>query len=201
MMMGKGRRNRGLRQDLKPFEILYQKADKQQKTAGALAVISLVVTVLGLFLPIWSITIMANNIAATRYDAEELAVLTPLLPLGRLALALIAVGVLACAVLLWCRRAGWSTVGWTLVAVGDGLLIYFAVVLGQVFAFDPIEQRGLAFGDLLLRYYVLVLPLVLLAVAVVCGLTARKKRMVASAMENAADTAPTVLLGEEEETL
>lgn len=197
--VGKGRRNREQRQDLHPFERLYKKADKQQKTAGGFAVTAVILTVLGSVLPVWSISIMTNNIVASQYAAEELAILTPLLPIGRLALTLIAVGALLCAILLWCRRAGFSSIGLALCAIGEGALIYFAIVLGQVFAYDPLEQRGLAFADLVVRYYVLLVPFMFLAAAIVCGLVARKNRTVAAAMQNAIDIAPTVMLDEEEE--
>ena len=198
MTVGKGRRNRDMRQELRPFEALYAKADKQQRTAGGFAVAALILTVLGLFLPLWSIAVMQQNLDASLYDATELAVLTPWLPLGRLALGLIAVGVLASAIFVWCRRPGWSAAALALCAGGEGLLTYFAVVLGQVFAYDQLEQRGLAFGDLLVRYYVLLLPFCLLVAALCCAFAARKKRMVASVMETAADTAPTVMLDDEE---
>ena len=203
--MGKGRRLRNERADTRPaYEIPLQQARALERTVRILCIIAVLVLALSLFLPSWSVQIIADNLAAGTYDAEETAALTPILPLGRLSLILTAAGSLITAVLLWLRKVGLSLIGFCTQLVAAAMLIAFAVTVGEVFAYNPIlhsgHGQGLTFWDLVLRYYSLLIPVIMQTVAVCMGFAARKKRDVADVMQQAADTSSTLTLDEEEST-
>ena len=203
--MGKGRRLRLERADARPaYELPLMHADKLDRTARVLCLLALIMLALTIVLPSWSVQISADNLAAGTYDAEEIAALTPVLPLGRLSLVLTALGTIATAVLLRLRKVGLSLIGLSAHLVAAAMLIAFAVTIGDVFAFNPIlhsgHGQGLSFWDLVLRYYILLVPAVMQTVAVCISFAARKKRDVAQVMQQASDTSSTLTLGEEEST-
>ncbi len=203
--MGKGRRLRNERADTRPaYELPLLQADKLDRTARVLCLIAVIVLALTLFLPSWSVQIIANNLATGSYDAEEIAALTPVLPLGRLSLILTALGTVATAVLLRLRKVGLSLIGLGAQFAAAAMLIAFAVTIGDVFAFNPIlhsgHGQGLSFWDLVLRYYILLVPTIMQTVAVCVSFAARKKRDVAQVMQQASDTSSTLTLDEEEST-
>ena len=203
--MGKGRRLRLERADARSaYELPLMHADKLDHTARVLCLLALIMLALTIVLPSWSVQIIADNLAAGTYDAEEIAALTPVLPLGRLSLVLTALGTIATAVLLRLRKVGLSLIGLGAHLVAAAMLITFAVTIGDVFAFNPIlhsgHGQGLSFWDLVLRYYILLVPAVMQTVAVCISFAARKKRDVAQVMQQASDTSSTLTLGEEEST-
>ncbi len=203
--MGKGRRLRLERADARPaYELPLMHADKLDRTARVLCLLALIMLALTIVLPSWSVQIIADNLAAGTYDAEEIAALTPVLPLGRLSLVLTALGTIATAVLLRLRKVALSLIGLGAHLVAAAMLITFAVTIGDVFAFNPIlhsgHGQGLSFWDLVLRYYILLVPAVMQMVAVCISFAARKKRDVAQVMQQASDTSSTLTLGEEEST-
>ncbi len=203
--MGKGRRLRLERADARPaYELPLMQADKLDRTARVLCLIAVIVLALTIVLPSWSVQIIADNLALGAYDAEETAALTPVLPLGRLSLILTALGTVATAVLLRLRKVGLSLIGTGAQIAAAAMLIAFAVTVGEVFAFDPLMHsghgQGLSFWDLVLRYYILLVPAIMQTVAVCVGFAARKKRDVAQVMQQASDTSSTLTLDEEEST-
>lgn len=203
--MGKARRLRNERTDTRPaYELPLMQADKLDRTARVLCLIAVIVLALTIVLPSWSVQIIADNLAAGAYDAEETAALTPVLPIGRLSLILTALGTVATAVLLRLRKVGMSLIGLGAQFAAAAMLIAFAVTIGELFSFNPIlhngHGQGLSFWDLALRYYILLIPVLMQTVAVCVSFAARKKRDVAQVMQQASDTTPTLTLAEEEST-
>ncbi len=203
--MGKGSRIRAARANEAPaYELPLTKAASLEKTVRVLCIFAVILTALALFLPSWSVHIIRENLAAGGYSAEEAAALTPVVPLGRLSLILFALGTAVTCTLLWLRKSALSLIGTVLLVAASAMLIAFAVTLGDVFAFNPIlhsgHGQGLSFWDLVLRYYILLLPVVMQIVAVCVSFVAHKTRDIAEVMQQASDTASTLTLDEEDPT-
>lgn len=203
--MGKGSRTRAARANERPaYELPLAQADKLESTVRVLCILAVIVTVLALFLPFWSVRVIADNLAADAYTAEEAAALTRVVPLGRLSLILIPLSTAVTCIMLWLRRSVLSLIGLVAEFVAAAMLIVLAVTLGEVFTFNPIlhsgHGQGLSFWDLVLRYYILLLPILMQIVAVCVSFVAHKKRDVADVMKQASDTGSTLTLDEEETT-
>ncbi len=203
--MGKGNRIRAARVDERPaYEAPLAQAVKLDRAVRVLCLLAVIVVALALILPAWSVHILSANLAADAYTAEEAAALTPVVPLGRLSLILITLGTAVTCAMLWLRRWALSLIGLGAQLIAAAMLIVFAVTIGDVFAFNPIlhsgHGQGLSFWDLALRYYILLLPVIMQIVAVCVSFVARKKRDIADVMQQASDTAPTLALDEEDTT-
>lgn len=200
--MGKGRRMREQRRnDASAYELPLAKAAKLESTVRALCIMCAVLLLLLSVMPVWSLSIISQNLAVENFYKEDIAsAVTPILPLGQMAMVLIPIGALATGILLWLRKPPFALIGLGLNLVGYVMLVSFAITAGDVFAFDPITGRGLEFWELVLRYYSLVIPTVMLAVAVCMSFVAHQKRDVADSIRNATDATSTLSIGEEETT-
>ncbi len=203
--MGKGSRARTKRlQEHPAYELPLKQAAKLEKAVRILCTLSGILTLVSLLMPSWSLFIISQNLTAEQYTADEIAALTPALPLGTLSLILIAIGVIVTCVLLRMRKPALSLIGLGVCGAANAMLVSFAVTIGEVFAFNPIlhsgHGQGLDFWDLVLRYYILLVPTAMLIVAICMGFRAHKKRDVADMMKNASDTSSTLSLDEDETT-
>ncbi len=200
--MGKGQRNRALRTEIPAHERLLAQAARFDKSTRVWWIVAASLLCVLLILPVWSVTVISQNLSQTLYTAEEIAVLAPALSLGRLSLILAPIGTAVIGITLWRRRTALSLIGLGALLVSAVMLVSFAITLGDVFAFNPVlhsgHGQGLDFWDLALRYYSLLIPTVMQIVAICMGFAARKKRDIALVMQQAADTASTLTLGEEE---
>lgn len=198
--MGKGRRNRDKRGEEAPaFITLRVRATKLEKLVRLLSTLCILVTVLVLLMPSWSMAIINGNLAADIYTADEEASLSRLLPLGVTALVLTAVGVLFSAICMRKIRMPLSLVGIGVALVADVMMVIVAVRFASLFPHDVITGRGLNFWDLVLRYYAVLLPTVMLVPTAVLGFNAAKKRDIADTMASALDTTPTLTLSDNQE--
>ncbi|MBE6764164.1 MAG: hypothetical protein E7553_07465 [Ruminococcaceae bacterium] len=201
--MGKGSRKREANANKCPaYELPLRQAEKLDRLAAVLGVLAVILLALSLFLPSWSVHIIAQNLAAGTYSADEAAALTPVLPLGRLSLILLSIGTVLTFLLLKFRKTALSLIGLAADVAASAMLIAFAVTLGSVFAFNPVlhsgHGQGLSFWELVLRYYILLLPVIMQIVAVCVSFAAHKKRDIADVMKNASDTTSTLSLDDEE---
>lgn len=192
--MGKGRR-RTRTQERPAYLLLRERAAAQDTVVRVLCAVALFSAILTLLMPTWSLSVIERNLAAESYTAEESATLSDVLPLGQLAIGLTAVGILATSVLLWLRKAPASLLSLSVALAGNVLLVIFTVTISDVFAYDDLEQRGLAFRELLTRYYAALLPAIVLIPTACVAFSARKKRALADLMERASDSTPTITLG------
>ena len=200
--MGKGQRNRAMRHERPAHERLLANAARLDKSARVLCVIGAILLGVLLFLPAWSMKVISQNLDAALYTADEVAVLSPVVPLGQLSLVLSAIGTVCVILTLRVRRPFLSLIGMGLWLAAAAMLISFAVTVGDVFAFNPIlpggHGQGLSFWDLLVRYYSLLAPFIMQIVAVCMSFVAHKNRDLAALMQQADDTSSTLTLGEED---
>ena len=178
------------------------------KRVNLLCAITGVLTVLLLIAPTLCSVFMSANLANGVYEAhqspaENISELSRILPLGYTAFSLIAVGVIVTSILLLLRKPVYALFGIGACVAADTMLVFFTVALEKLFPYNPLDayQRGLTFWDLVLRYYSLIIPTLMLIVAVSMCFAAHKKQEVADVMKNAADTSSTLMLDEEESTL
>lgn len=201
--MGNGRRCHQHTANEQPQERLLKKASVLDRATRVLCVVSLAIALLTVLMPLWSAIIISDNLAADSYTAQETAALSPVVRLGLFSVPLLLAGWVLMTILLWARKPWLSLIGGGIAAAGGALLVIFAISVGQVFPYREvvtsggIREIGLAFSDLIWRYYIALAPFVTMIAALVCALLARRHREVADIMASVADTSPTIALADE----
>lgn len=196
--MGKGRRKRQQPKSNAAQTALLRKVRKLDIATRTLCIVSLITAVFTGILPLGSAFAVSYNYTNGATVAADWEQISPVLPLGYTCIPLLIVGMIVMTVLLWLHKPLPSLIGGGVATVGAAFLVIFAVKVGEVFAYSDLKQRGLQFGDLILRYYIALVPLVMIIAAFVCAWRAAKHREVAQIMASAG-ASPSITLGDAEE--
>lgn len=195
--MGKGTRTRAARvSSVSRIAQLNKKEASAQRVVRILCICMLLITVLTLLVQLWSLMTIEANLQAERYTAQETATLNRLLPVGWLGVIVMAGGAAAASVLLLRKKWKPSLIGTALTVVAGVLLVLFALSLGDIFAYDALKDRGLMFGDLVLRHFTVLLTPILSIIASLFGRRAAKKYALAQMMADMCEEEPTISFDE-----
>lgn len=201
--MGKGQRNHKQHHAERPQERPLKKARALDRATRILCAVALVLALVTGILPLASAFAVSYNLSTDAIEASVVEQITPVLPLGYACIPLLLFGLVIATVLLVQRKPFLALIGGGLATLGAVFLVLFAITCGQAFPFREvvtgggIREIGLAFSDLIWRYYIALVPLAVMIAAFVCGLRARHHRELADMMSETA--APTITLGDAEE--
>ncbi|MBR5134363.1 MAG: hypothetical protein IKV35_02070 [Clostridia bacterium] len=209
--MGKGTRKRQAHVDeMKPVNQALADAKRFDRRALLVFIVTLLILFVTTAMQVLSQLSMYQNLekdesGITAYSEkgnalEDVEALEAILPSGSISTALIAVGVCLTGVLVMCRCPKISIIGIVIALVGAALFVPFVMEIGELFprysreTGDSAIARGLAFKDLLVRHYSMLLPILTIIPSIVFAFQAKKKREVAEVMKSALESGSTLAL-------